>query len=90
MDRDTIIFTGASHTFGLGLEWELDPMLNSENYLQKDTNYDLVDTFRGSIEESGMSSTAKRLSEDDFIYNNFIHNIDSLFNLIVILYHTFI
>ena len=46
-----------------------------ENYLQKDTNYDLVDTFRGSIEESGMSSTAKRLSEDDFIYNNFIHNI---------------
>jgi hypothetical protein len=35
MDRDTIIFTGASHTFGLGLEWELDPMLNSEEYLQK-------------------------------------------------------
>jgi hypothetical protein len=35
MDRDTIIFTGASHTFGLGLEWELDPELNSEEYLQK-------------------------------------------------------
>jgi hypothetical protein len=35
MDRDTIIFTGASHTFGLGLEWELDPMLNSEEYLKK-------------------------------------------------------
>jgi hypothetical protein len=35
MDRDTIIFTGASHTFGLGLEWELDPMLNSEEYLEK-------------------------------------------------------
>ena len=33
--RDTIIFTGASHTFGLGLEWELDPELNSEEYLQK-------------------------------------------------------
>jgi hypothetical protein len=33
--RDTIIFTGASHTFGLGLEWELDPILNSEDYLQK-------------------------------------------------------
>ncbi len=46
-----------------------------EKYLQKDTNYDIVDTFRGSIEESGMSRTAKRLSEDDFIYNNFIHNI---------------
>ena len=35
MERDTIIFTGASHTFGLGLEWELDPMLNSEEYLKK-------------------------------------------------------
>lgn len=33
--RDTIIFSGASHTFGLGLEWELDPELNSEEYLQK-------------------------------------------------------
>lgn len=32
--RDTIIFSGASHTFGLGLEWELDPELNSEEYLQ--------------------------------------------------------
>ena len=38
MERDTIIFTGASHTFGLGLEWELDPMLNSEEYLQKGIN----------------------------------------------------
>lgn len=36
--RDTIIFTGASHTFGLGLEWELDPELNSEEYLQKGVN----------------------------------------------------
>jgi len=32
--RDIIIFSGASHTFGLGLEWELDPELNSEEYLQ--------------------------------------------------------
>jgi len=36
--RDTIIFTGASHTFGLGLEWQLDPILNSEEYLQKGVN----------------------------------------------------
>ena len=36
--RDTIIFSGASHTFGLGLEWELDPELNSEEYLQKGIN----------------------------------------------------
>jgi hypothetical protein len=35
MERDTIIFSGASHTFGLGLEWELDEELNSEKYLQK-------------------------------------------------------
>lgn len=38
MDRDTILFTGASHTFGLGLEWELDSELNSEEYLQKGIN----------------------------------------------------
>ncbi len=35
MERDTIIFSGASHTFGLGLEWELDSELNSEEYLSK-------------------------------------------------------
>lgn len=46
-----------------------------EKYLQKDTNYDVVDTFGGSLEESGMSGTAKRLLENDFIHNNFIHNI---------------
>lgn len=33
--RDTIIFAGQSNTFGLGLEWELDPELNSEEYLNK-------------------------------------------------------
>jgi hypothetical protein len=38
MERNTIIFSGASHTFGLGLEWELDPILNSEEYLQKGVN----------------------------------------------------
>lgn len=46
-----------------------------ENYLQKGTNYDVVDTFGGSLEESGMSGTAERLLKDDFIYNNFSHNI---------------
>jgi hypothetical protein len=38
MERDTILFTGASHTFGLGLEWELDLELNSEEYLNKGVN----------------------------------------------------
>jgi hypothetical protein len=46
-----------------------------EKYLQKGTNYDVVDTFDGSLEESGMGGTAKRLLEDDFIYNNFVHNM---------------
>jgi hypothetical protein len=32
--RDTIIFAGTSHTIGKGLEWELDPELNSDEYLQ--------------------------------------------------------
>lgn len=34
MERNKIIFSGQSHTFGLGLEWELDPELNSEEYLK--------------------------------------------------------
>ena len=46
-----------------------------EKHLQKGTNYDIVDTFEGSLEESGMGGTAKRLLENDFIYDNFIHNI---------------
>lgn len=33
--RDTIYFSGTSHTIGKGIEWEVDPELNSEEYLQK-------------------------------------------------------
>jgi len=33
--KDTIMFSGTSHTLGLGLEWELHPEFNSEEYLQK-------------------------------------------------------
>jgi SAM-dependent methyltransferase len=46
-----------------------------EEYLQKDTNYDVVDTFEGSLNESGMNRTAERLLENNFIYDNFAHNI---------------
>jgi len=46
-----------------------------EKFLQKGTNYDVVDTFGGTLEESGMSGTADRLEKDDFIYNNFKHNV---------------
>jgi SAM-dependent methyltransferase len=45
------------------------------NVLDPKTKYDIVDTFGGSIEESGMSGTADRLSNNDFIYENFMHNI---------------
>ena len=38
-------------------------------------NYDVVDTFGGSLEESGMQQTKKLLEKDNFIENNFRHNI---------------
>jgi len=46
-----------------------------ENYLKEGTNYDIVDTFGGTLEESGMKGTKERLDKEDFIYNNFTHNI---------------
>lgn len=36
--RDTIVFSGSSNTFGLGVEWEVDPVLLSEEYLSKGVN----------------------------------------------------
>ncbi len=45
-------------------------------YLEKDTNYYIVDTFGGTLEEEGMGRTSQILKEDkNFIYNNFTHNI---------------
>jgi predicted O-methyltransferase YrrM len=43
----------------------------------KDTccDYDVIDTFSGTLEEAGMVGTADRLKEDNFIENNFMHNI---------------
>lgn len=43
--------------------------------LPSETSYDVVDTFGGSLEESGMLGTAERLEGGDFIYENFKHNI---------------
>lgn len=45
-----------------------------DNVLEGNVNYDVVDTFGGSLEEHGMGGTAKRLEEKDFIYENFTHN----------------
>ena len=46
-----------------------------DNFLKKDINYDIIDTFGGSLKESGMAKTKKRLKKDDFIHQNFKHNI---------------
>ncbi len=48
----------------------------SENVLGERVDYDVVDTFGGSITESGMVGTASRLEGDkSFIETNFEHNI---------------
>jgi len=48
----------------------------SENVLGEGVDYDVVDTFGGSITESGMVGTASRLEGDkSFIETNFEHNI---------------
>ena len=41
----------------------------------KNYQYDIVDTFKGSLDESGMEGTKKRLEEENFIENNFNYNI---------------
>jgi len=46
-----------------------------DNFLKKDITYDVIDTFGGSLEESGMQGTKDRLAQDNFIFNNFKHNI---------------
>jgi len=47
-----------------------------EKYLQKDTNYDVIDTFQGSLEEWGMTFASKRFKENEkYVENNFKHNI---------------
>ena len=46
-----------------------------ENVLEENVNYDVVDTFGGTLEETGMAGTSKRLKKNDFIYKNFTHNI---------------
>jgi predicted O-methyltransferase YrrM len=55
-----------------------------ENILTDTTikyNYDIVDTFGGSLNESGMEGTKERLENDNFIENNFNHNISFFDNV---------
>lgn len=51
--------------------WLCENILNDSS---KKYNYDIIDTFGGSLNESGMEGTKKRLKEDNFIENNFNHN----------------
>jgi SAM-dependent methyltransferase len=51
--------------------WLCENVLNDSS---KKYNYDIIDTFGGSLNESGMEGTKKRLKEDNFIENNFNHN----------------
>ena len=54
-----------------------------ENVLhEKDgQNYDVVDTFGGTLEEPGMVGTADRLKSNNFIEDNFMHNISFFKNI---------
>jgi predicted O-methyltransferase YrrM len=58
---------------GRATVWLCENVLTPETRL--DYQYDIIDTFEGSLEESGMEKTKERLEQDNFIENNFIHNI---------------
>ena len=47
----------------------------ADNWLDEGTQYEVVDTFGGSATESGMKHIMDKLETEDFIYNNFTHNI---------------
>jgi hypothetical protein len=72
MERDTIIFAGQSNTFGLGLEWELDSELNSEEYLNKGVHLPLDVNTRDNYEKKywkyyrWSSLTCKDLNYNEF------------------------
>jgi len=47
-----------------------------ENIISAGTKYDIIDTFKGSIDESGGENTKNRLkTNNNFIEENFKHNI---------------
>ena len=54
-----------------------------ENVVQdKKINYDVIDTFGGSLNESGMGDTKERIERsDDIIEKNFRHNISFFKNI---------
>ena len=42
-----------------------------DNILQEGTRYDIVDTFGGSLNETGMGSAGEKLEKEDFIFYYF-------------------
>jgi len=57
---------------GRATVWVCENVLTNPD---KQYNYDIVDTFGGSIDESGMEKTKERLKDGNFIEDNFRHNI---------------
>lgn len=55
---------------GKATTWICDNVIKGRS-----ANYDIVDTFGGTLEETGMGGTADRLKDTNFIENNFLHNI---------------
>jgi hypothetical protein len=55
---------------GKATTWICDNVIKGRN-----ATYDIVDTFGGTLTESGMVGTLNRLKEDNFIESNFMHNI---------------
>ena len=50
-----------------------------DNILQEGTRYDIVDTFGGSLNETGMGEAGEKLKEEDFIYIDASHRADDTF-----------
>lgn len=62
---------------GRATVWLCENVLSKTNPIE----YDIVDTFGGSVEESGMEGTKNRLEERNFIEENFRHNISFFPNI---------
>lgn len=63
---------------GRATVWLCENILNDSSI---EYNYDIVDTFGGSLNESGMLGTKERLEGDNFIESNFNHNISFFPNI---------
>lgn len=57
---------------GRATVWLCENVLNDKD---KKYTYDVVDTFGGSLNESGMRKVKENLEKNDFIWDNFTHNI---------------